>query len=1386
MTDHTRQLRRALGVGLVLFVVFVLSITGYTLWILRSDAIQNGFGISEMHARNFESFLSQSLSAMDAALRHSVQVKNGVVALRETEVALSSTLRQTPYVRSWSLLDANSRIIVSSNHSNLGLTISLEKYLPPTVPGAATHFDVLRFGVPWSGRDFAVGKPSSLQEPVAMNAQSFIPILKGWDVDGTPVRLLIAINPDFYVNHMIQTLSLSEGTFEVLRYDGVLLMSNRPQAQIGQVQDYVTRNLHLEDEESGRFLGHVGEGQSELNAFRTSQIHPIVIVTQLPQAIVLNPWFAQAKALLAVVIPSLLGICFLVVVFFHRQKLYVAQKLETERLQRINATVFVESAEAIIITDAMANIISVNPAFSRITGYSPDDVIGKNPRLLASGRVEKTFYEKLWKELLEKGVWHGELVNRKKNGSLYDARLSITASRDSKGRMQHFIGDIWDITERHQAQAAVTESRNLLMSIINTAPMRVFWKDRESRYMGCNMSFATDAGLFGPTDVIGKYDYDLGWSANAEEYRADDRSVMESGLAKLSYDEPQSTPDGKTLWLRTSKVPLKNQHDEIVGVVGIYEDISEYKRTQNALTISEERFRSAFYLIPDALNINRLVDGRYVSVNKGFTQILGYTTEDVLGHSSLEFNIWNDVADRDRLVEGLLKHGSVSNLEAVFRAKDGHTVHGLMSASVIELEGVQHILSVTRDISERKKAEERLSLAASVFANSREGIMITALDGAIIDVNDAFTAITGYSRDDVLGLNPRILNSGRQGKEYYAMMWAGLLEKGHWYGEIWNRRKNGEVYAEMQTISTVRDSNGQAQHFVSLFSDISVYKEHQNQLEHIAHYDALTGLPNRVLLADRMRQGIAQVQRRGMLMAVAFLDLDGFKSVNDNHGHEAGDQLLITLSNRMKLALREGDTLARLGGDEFVAVLLDLPDAGSSVRLLTRLLDAASQPFMFGDILLQVSASLGVTFYPQADNVDADQLLRQADQAMYQAKLAGKNRYHVFDAELDRSVRGHHDSLENVRRALHAQEFELYYQPKVNMRTGKVIGAEALIRWRHPTRGLLAPGVFLPVIEDQPLAIELGEWVINAALSQVVEWRVIGLEIPVSVNIGARQLQQIDFTTRLRAMLTSHPSVRPQDLELEVLETSALEDLTHVSKVIEECNLMGVNFALDDFGTGYSSLTYLKQLPVAMLKIDQSFVRDMLIDPDDLAILEGTIGLASAFRRQVIAEGVESIETGKMLLQMGCEMAQGYAIAKPMPAHELQAWVANWQADPSWLNQVAVSRNNLPLLFAGVEHRAWVIALEHFLLGERQRPPPIDASECRMGSWLNLGGLDNHLDRNTVESVQNTHHEVHDLAVQILAAHANKEAQIVSELLIKLYFKRDSLLKQLQILLNSS
>ena len=439
------------------------------------------------------------------------------------------------------------------------------------------------------------------------------------------------------------------------------------------------------------------------------------------------------------------------------------------------------------------------------------------------------------------------------------------------------------------------------------------------------------------------------------------------------------------------------------------------------------------------------------------------------------------------------------------------------------------------------------------------------------------------------------------------------------------------------------------------------------ELKHRAYFDILTKLPNRALLAERLSQAMLQCSTSKQSLAVAYLDLDGFKAVNDAYGHNVGDKLLITLSHRMKGALREGDTLARIGGDEFIVVIANLDHVEDKKYVFKRLLKAAAEPVHIGDIVIQVSASIGVTIYPM-DGVGADQLMRHADQAMYVAKQSGKNRYHVFDTAHDNAINTHLESIGDIQSAFERREFVLHYQPKVNMRTGEVRGVEALIRWQHPKRGLIPPLEFLPEIEGHAVSLELGEWVIDTALSQIRQWQNINIGLPVSVNVSAYQIQQTNFATRLSTLLSAYPDINPHNLELEILETSALSDISEVSTTMADCLKFGVRFALDDFGTGYSSLTYLKSLPAYLIKIDQSFVRDMLEDVDDLAVIEGVVGLAKLFRREVIAEGVETITHGAALLRLGCELAQGYGIARPMPAANIPEWVSSYKTDDAWHN----------------------------------------------------------------------------------------------------------------------
>ncbi|MBF0471490.1 MAG: EAL domain-containing protein, partial [Gammaproteobacteria bacterium] len=627
-------------------------------------------------------------------------------------------------------------------------------------------------------------------------------------------------------------------------------------------------------------------------------------------------------------------------------------------------------------------------------------------------------------------------------------------------------------------------------------------------------------------------------------------------------------------------------------------------------------------------------------------------------------------------------------------------------------------IATLKDITQRKQDEGQLLLAAKVFSAAREGVLITSPRGEILEVNSAFSEISGYSREELLGQNPRLLKSGRHDLPFYRSLWQQLMREGFWRGEIWNRHKSGQEYIQLLTITAVRDEGGEVTHFIGHSTDISKMKAQEAREEFLTYYDQLTQLPNRMLLADRLEQAMAQTLRRQQNLVIAYLDLDGFAHVNKEHGQPLGDQLLMVMAERLLLTLRRGDTLARVGGDEFVVVLTDLSQPQESIPLLERLLECASSPVVIEDVTLQLSASLGISLYPQQERITPEQLLRQADQAMYQAKLGGKNRYHLFDTQQDQQLRAHHEMLEAVRSALALNQFCLYYQPKVNLHSGVVIGVEALIRWQHPELGLRPPGAFLPYIENHPLSIEIGEWVIATAIAQMLAWQRAGLEITVSVNVGSLQLQQPQFVSRLEQILKANPELKPERLELEILETSALENMDHVCAVLVQCRALGVRFSLDDFGTGYSSLAYLKRLPVHELKIDQGFVFTMLEESDNLAILDGIVGLAEAFQMSAIAEGIESDEHGELLLQLGCHRGQGFGIARPMAAAALPLWIEQWSPPESWSRQQRISRVDLPLLIAGNEHRNWLRRHYRALLGETAAQPVEGFTECNFGGWL--------------------------------------------------------------------
>ena len=674
--------------------------------------------------------------------------------------------------------------------------------------------------------------------------------------------------------------------------------------------------------------------------------------------------------------------------------------------------------------------------------------------------------------------------------------------------------------------------------------------------------------------------------------------------------------------------------------------------------------------------------------NQRWAEIIGYSVSEL---QPITVDTWANRVQPDDLLranERLEKHwdGEPYEIEIRMQHKRGHYVWVLASGKVIEWEQngkPKRMLGTQVDITERKERERDGIIANQLLEESQKvtnvgGWELNLETGLLYWTAETYriheTSPAEYSPSLDAGIDFFLPNSRVRISEALDQ----AINEGVDYDlELETLTTKGRKI-DVRTTCNVTQKNGIAVRLTGIFQDISDQKAIQRKLETSnleleeanatlqlsAHFDPLTELPNRILLSDQVQQAMTQCVLNNQLVAIAFIDLDGFNAINDRYGHSVGDQFLRKISQYLKSSLRDGDTLARIGGDEFVAVINQLNNIKDSYAALTRLLESAATGLDIDGHFLKVTASIGVTFYPQ-NNCSPDQLLRHADHAMYKAKQSGKNRWHMFDIERDCAVKHRHEELERLKLALKNEEFVLFYQPKIDLRSKEVIGLEALIRWNHPEKGILPPADFLPILELDVLSIELGEWVIQTTLKQLDTWRSTVMEMPISVNISPLQLQHSDFVLRLEQMLEEFPLLNPKKLELEILESSALQDINIAAGVIRECNRLGIAFSIDDFGTGYSSLTYLKRLPAEYLKIDQSFVRDMLIDTDDRTIIKGIIELAKAFNLKVIAEGVETPAHGDELLSLGCSLAQGYGIAKPMHAGDFSMWLARWQNDPS-------------------------------------------------------------------------------------------------------------------------
>jgi diguanylate cyclase (GGDEF)-like protein/PAS domain S-box-containing protein len=565
---------------------------------------------------------------------------------------------------------------------------------------------------------------------------------------------------------------------------------------------------------------------------------------------------------------------------------------------------------------------------------------------------------------------------------------------------------------------------------------------------------------------------------------------------------------------------------------------------------------------------------------------------------------------------------------------------------------------VQTDVTERRQAEEKLRQAAAVIASTRDGVIITDLSARIVAVNPAYCEITGYSEDEVLGKNPNLLQSGRQDRGFYQAMWASLKQTGHWRGEVWNRRKNGEIYPQWLCISTVYDAAGRPTNYVGIMTDLTHIKHTEALMERLAHYDPLTELPNRLLLQSRLNHALEQAQRNGRRLGVLLLDIDRFKTINDSLGHNEGDSLLVEVAGRLQQRLREEDTLARVGGDEFVILMEHLNRPEDAASLAQSLIDHMRPPFtLTDDKEVRVGISVGISLFPN-DADDANALLRGADAAMHEAKKQGGNVYHFYTEPLTQAAHERLDLEAMLSRAMERNELVLHYQPLVSLTTGEILGCEALVRWRHPTNGLIPPARFVPVAEETGLIVPLGEWVLRSACAQAAEWYKAGHKpIVLAVNLSAKQFRDPRLVERIDALL-KETGLPPKLLELEITETAIMEQGQDAIAALHALAGLGLSLAIDDFGTGYSSLAYLKRFPLHKLKIDRSFVQDIPHDRNGAEIATAVIALARSLRLEVLAEGVETVAQRDFLREQGCDAYQGFLFTPPVTAEEMGALLA--------------------------------------------------------------------------------------------------------------------------------
>ena len=812
---------------------------------------------------------------------------------------------------------------------------------------------------------------------------------------------------------------------------------------------------------------------------------------------------------------------------------------------------------------------------------------------------------------------------------------------------------VWTLGGLARERRLAEQSRRRLSDAIESLREGFALFDAQGRLVLYNRQFAVDYPWIKELGAVGMpYDEyrDLKDKAGVRrmplvEQGDADPVRAESGVSHL---ERLEDGQGAERWLLANDTLTSSGERVLVRV-----DVTEAKQRELELA----KLHRAVEQIPVSVIITD-GEGNIEYANPRFEQVTGYSLPDVVGRNPRFLKSGKTPVSVFQDLWAHLERGQTWHGELLNRRKDGSLYwEEAYISPVRDASGkTTHYIAFKEDISDRKHTEEAMRLHAKVFDTLDEGVLITDVNEAILAVNPAFSRITGYSEDEVLGQTPRLLSSGRQSRGFYQAMWQELKEQGGWQGEIEDRRRNGEIYPAWMNIVAVTDDRGVVTQYISVFSDITERKEAEARIRHQASYDALTGLPNRDLFLDRANHALRTAGREGTELALLFIDLDRFKEVNDTLGHLLGDELLKQVAERLQGCMREVDTVSRFGGDEFVILLEDVGSAENSATVASKVLQAVEKPLLIGGNEVQVGASIGITHYPE-DAGDAVTLLRNADMAMYRAKEAGRNNYQFYTGKMNQQVQRRVTLAGELRRAIDQNALFVLYQPIVRIADRSLVAFEALLRWEHPYEGLVSPEVFILLAEETGLIGAIGEWVLTEACRQAAVWRSQGHDWWVGVNLSARQLALGLSVSRLQKIVIDS-GLELAGLTLEVTEGLMLDGSEETLTWLQSVRDLGVHLSIDDFGTGYSSLSYLKRYPMNTLKIDRSFVRDIATDPSDASLVQATLAMAQSMGLEVVAEGVEDEQQLAFLEQNGCEFAQGWLFGKPMPAEEIDAFLA--------------------------------------------------------------------------------------------------------------------------------